>query len=265
MNNPLQAQINDCLVNVISFICKNPLIYVSESDVHQLVVHELMKIPVLNPANELHNTECPIGNSVGKPSKVKYKTMLLHKEYGHTSSAYSRSDFVILNKSDVEQIDDPINLKRKKAWLVPDYIFEFGTEKSAGSVNTFKQHLNNDLKKTATAKVQGYLFHIHRNYFISTGGKKVKNTEKFEKYSDAIKEEIAEFKMQHPCKGSQFPKIIVIKISIGGIGRDITKEGKVQMLKDPYKNPKCRFTGIADKNIVSELQLLIFNNEPNNP
>lgn len=252
--NSLQSQINDHLVNILTFICKNPLIFNSESDVHELVMRELMNIPKLNPNETLFDTSCSIGKNIkGKQSKINYKTMLMHKEYGHATSAFSRSDIVILNPSDVKGIDDPINLRRDNKWLIPDYVFEFGTEKSAGSVSVLKKHIKNDIKKVANATKQGYLIHIHRNYYKSSGGRKLKNIEKFEKYSEAILDEINLINKNN----NKLPKIIVIKINIGGKGRDIRKEGKVRILRDPYNNPNCKLTGINAKNICSELQSLI--------
>lgn len=122
-----------------------------------------MRIDELNPDKYLYETGCTIGMSSKGESSEKYKTMLLHKEYGHANHSWARSDIVILNSSDIKNIDDPINLKQGDEWLTPEYIFEFGTEKSATSVTTFFEHLKNDFKKIVEASKQGYLIHIHRH------------------------------------------------------------------------------------------------------
>jgi len=136
----MDEKINEVLSDILNYICKNPLIFVSETDIHSLVMEELMKIPELK-SSRLYPTNSTIGlNKQGKPSKIKYKTMAVHKEYGHHDIPNARSDIVILNPQEIVKINDPLNLKVNKKWIVPDYIFEFGTEKAAGSEGIFKEN-----------------------------------------------------------------------------------------------------------------------------
>jgi hypothetical protein len=252
INNP---KINEHLVKALTFICKNPLIFVSETDIHQLVMRELMTIDELNPDKILYETDCTIGSSYKGISPQKYKTMLIHKEYGHASLRYSRSDIVILNSSDVKDIDDPINLKSKGEWLTPDYIFEFGTEKSANSVEDFAKHLKNDLCKVAEASEQGYLIHIQRNYQKLGGKTHEKNIDKFDSYVKKYNNVLNDCKINCPYGISISKiKIVFIVIDIGGDGREV--RGKVRLLKNPFSSD-CKLYPINLKNISKELSLLL--------
>jgi len=186
-------------------------------------MNELTKIDVLNPMLKLYKTGCTIG---GK-SKDKYKTMLMHKEYGHRCLAYSRSDIVILNEKDIELIDDPIDLKYNKEWLIPDYIFEFGTEKSASRADDFEKHLKNDFKKIAYARKRGYLIHIHRNYIKSTSktGRGKKNKLKLDDYLDVYNKVIS-------CIPKSIQKKLrIIIVNIGSDSKNL--HSKITLFKNP--------------------------------
>jgi len=255
MFNSLHLQINFHLVKSLTFICKNPSIFVSETDVHQLVMRELMNINELNPDKTLYDTSCTIGiSNKGKVSKKKYQTMLMHKEYGHADSRFSRSDIVILNPLDINLIDDPINLKQGKKWLIPDYIFEFGTEKSAGGARDFEAHFKSDLEKVAKAKKQGFVIHIQRNYYKRKSGKPA-NDKKYRGYLNSLMKQINLFK-GHPTYSGKNPKIIFIILDLGGKGRGVRV--KTRILKDPFHTTYCKLTGITKENISSELKSLIF-------
>jgi len=254
--NKLTDQINKRLADVLTRICKNPCLFVSESDIHLLVARELMKIPRFNPEKRLHSTNCTIGiNQFGVVSKTKYKTMLIHKEYGHKNFPNARSDLVILSKKSVNQINDPISLKEGKTWLQPEYIFEFGTEKAASTKTTFEKHLENDLFKLAEAKECGYLIHIHRNYQRSVGVRKTKNIEKYESYLEGYSKKYFDFAI-HPNFDFEKIKIIIIIIDIGGSGRNIWS--KYRILKDPYcKNNHLSYNKIEINTIYNSISDLL--------
>ena len=173
MNNDIAEAIAD----VVGLICMNPLVHVSETDIHALFIHRLFEIKGLSPFRKVNrlDTACTIGlNRSGVVSQNKYSTMLVHKEYGHNDKAWARSDVVIFNPGDVPAITDPINLKTQaKRYLTPDYVFEFGTEKSGSSIKTLKKHLKQDLEKTGIANKRGYVINIHRNFTSSIRGKKL--------------------------------------------------------------------------------------------
>ena len=206
-------KIDEILSDILDYICKNPLIFVSETDIHSLVMVELMKIPELK-YTQLYPTNSTIGLSKqGKPSNTKYKTMAVHKEYGHHDIPRARSDIVILDPQEIAKIDDPPNLKVNKKWIEPDYIFEFGTEKAAGSESDFKDHLNNDIEKIKKSKKKGYVIHIQRNICKSRGVVLSKNKAKYEGYLNVIKQSI---------KGIDPKlKVLVIIVEIGNEGRGI--------------------------------------------
>jgi hypothetical protein len=245
-NKKLTADINKRLAEVIARICNNPCIYVSESDVQLLVARELMKIPRFNPDKRLYSTNCTIGKQNQKKTEsiARYKTMLMHREYGHGCISKARSDLVILSKDSLSKITDPISLKNGNQWLKPDYIFEFGTEKSASSETTFKKHLKNDLKKVAEAAECGYLIHIHRNYQRSIGKKMIKNKEKYDRYLEVLGEVIDGFLNSKSWHDFTNIKILLIVIDIGGDGRVV--KSKIRMLIQPYsRTTNLQYTNIS--------------------
>jgi len=229
------------LTLIITKLLKNPLMFVSESDVHKFVMWELMKIKALGPDN-LVNTKCTIGKYKDKkpPSKDKYKTTLIHSEYGHEDIDYARSDIVILNENDVKEITNPLDLKIGNKWIQPDYIFEFGTEKSAGSKDDFKKHIKKDLKKISNSKVKGYLIHIQRNYVKSKDGRLELNKKKFDNY---LTEYINVIKKKRYIN----IKVLVAIVDIGNEDRIV--RGKVRLLKDPFGNP---YFDPIDQNDIEE-------------
>lgn len=190
----LTIKIDKTLAKILTYICRNPLVFVSETDVHTLVAEALMGISGLG-SKELYETSVSVGsNQKGKASNNMYRTMRVHKEYGHGKASQetendvkpgSRSDLVIFSVEQVKSIDDPLNLKSKVKWIEPDYILEFGTEKSAGSIDVFKKHLENDIKKSLKSQVKGYVIHIQRNLCQSPNpdGRLKKNRDKFMDYA----------------------------------------------------------------------------------
>lgn len=239
----LTNEIEKRLCDVLEFICKKPLIFVSEVDVQSLVTRELMKIPELNP-EKLYPTNCSIGlNKLGRPSDEKYGTMMVHREYGRADIPKARSDIVILNPKDIEDIIEPLDLKKgkdKSDWILPDYIFEFGTEKSANGKDVFREHLKGDIKKVNESKVKGYVIHIQRNLC-----KKYKsaNKDKFEGYLEVVK---AEKKRANPNV-----RILVFIVNMGNEGRIISKEGKIKLFKDG------RFVGVNQKYLNEEIRKIL--------
>ena len=85
-----KSDINQAITSVCIQIIKEPLIYFSEADIQQLLVEELRKINSISK---------PYLTSVrkGKNSKGKYKTSLIHREYGGGNR--TRIDIVIFDPS----------------------------------------------------------------------------------------------------------------------------------------------------------------------
>lgn len=225
----MDKEITEHLTKIITKLLKNPLMFVSELDVHKFIMWELIKIPELSPEN-LVETNCTIGkNKKKEPSSTKgYKTTLIHSEYGNQNKKKERSDIVILNEKDVKKIDNPLDLKIGDDWIQPDYLLEFGTEKSAGSKDDFVKHIKKDLKKISNSKVKGYLIHIQRNYVKSKGSRLELNKKKFDDY-------LTEY--FNVIKKKRFININVL-VAIVDIGNDSRiVRGKVRLLKDPFGNP----------------------------
>jgi len=242
----LTDEINKAIVNTVDHICKNPLIFVSETDIHYFAMRELMKIPCLKP-EKLYPTNCTIGlNNKGRPSPQKYKTVAIHKEYGHKDLPRARSDIVILNPKDISKINGPLNLKSNGRWLVPEYIIEFGTEKSAKGSKDFMKHLNNDIKKAKKSKKRGYVIHIQRNLCKSKGKKLANNRSKYEGYSNVIKKA---FERTNHCI-----RLIVLIVNIGNRKRAIYKEGKIKIFKNG------QFKAINQNSIKHEINYILTKN-----
>jgi len=219
----LQSEITEKLVDVLTFVCENPLVFVSETDIHSIVFSELMNIKELHYKEGLQETQCTIGkNNVGVPSDRMYKTMLIHKEYGHHNINYARSDIAIFSPESVSEIKDPLNLrkvKNKSGYLSPDFIIEFGTEKAANSAEVFQNHLTKDIEKLKNSKKQGFLIHIQRNCI--TDANKKKNKEKYEEYSKIFNQKYSEV-----CDANLPIKMLYILLEVGNAKRTIFKEGK---------------------------------------
>ena len=211
--------INDCIVSTLEFILRNPAAFFSEADIQAIFYHNLSQ---LSPFDQLFDTGCTIGSKGKNISKKTYKTFLIHREYGLNikNRPKSRADIVILNKDDISKIKDPINLKTEdNGYLEPDYIFEFGTDKSASSSSKLSEHLNNDLNKLKKAKIMGYLIHIQRNYL--KGNEYQSNKDKHKEYAERLISKWQENKNNI--------KLLYFKVDIGGEERQIFKQGKIKM------------------------------------
>ena len=218
------------IAKVVYFVCRNPLIFVSETDIHTLMMKALMEIKCIDPFKTTYKTKVTIGkNNRGKVSENMYRTMLVHREYGHRNKPRSRSDIVIFDEQDVESIDDPINLKNDKEYLTPKYIFEFGTDKSAGSDKVYKKHLEGDFEKLSECKDhgRGFLIHIHRNYTRSGPGTGnfMNNEKKFKRYENITAE------VWNKWSKNKKLKVLVFFVQIGV--PDYYTPSKIQMF-NPY-------------------------------
>lgn len=173
--------------------------------------------------------------------------MLIHSEYGHHNIDNARSDIVIFDPEDVKSITDPLNLKMgktKKDYLQPDFIFEFGTEKSTGSDIKFTEHLKNDIKKLNNAKVQGYLIHFQRNIYGKEN--KEKNKEKIYNYEERVNE-INGILLNNKSN----IKILIFIINIGNKNNKFFKEGKIKIYKDG------KFEAVNRNKIKEEIEKLL--------
>jgi|ETNmetMinimDraft_13_1059891.scaffolds.fasta_scaffold54670_1 uncharacterized protein YlzI (FlbEa/FlbD family) len=258
------------IAKVVSLVCKNPSIFVSETDIHALMMTALMSISHLNPFKEgnLKYTGVRRGGA-----KEVYETMLIHKEYGHNIKSWARSDIVIFDEEQIKNIDDPINLKNGKKYLKPKYIFEFGTDKSGG-VNGYMKHLYGDFIKLFECQDEGdgFLIHIHRfeiknNDKVEEINKKIKEYgKKTSKIWDAVKgrkePEMEGNKVTWDSEKSEgYPnwedtdknkpefrfKVLVFFVKIGGPSTG--QGGKVKMFNPGHKNDSDVLIGVSQENM----------------
>ncbi len=216
-------QIKEKVASVLDHILKNPAVFFNEGDIQALFYRELRQIKELD---RLYETGCTLGISQNMViSQQCYKTYLIHREYGVRGFPNARTDLVIFNENDIKSITHPLDLKKEdNSYLKPDYIFEFGTEKSAGSATNFKDHIENDLKKLETAAKRGFLIHIQRNYLLR--GSSPANKDKYEKYTDILVKELIQIN-QKPVSNKIIP--LIFKVDIGNPGKRIARQGKIQM------------------------------------
>ena len=221
------------IAELVSYVCNNPAIYFSETDIHVLMMKALMEIGCLK---RRYNTKCTIGrNYKGKASEYKYKTMLVHKEYGCNTGKRERSDIVIFDEQGVNSIDDPINLKNGKKYLTPEYVFEFGTEKSASAIKNYEKHLKGDLKKLSKIENKGFLIHIQR-----TNVKASTETERFKKNRKRIQDYVnstVKIWGNERKKLKDKVEVLIFFVDIGGERRTVRE--KVRMFNPYPKNNKA--------------------------
>lgn len=236
------------IAETLAYLLQNPSVFFSEADVQCIFYHRLLENPELG-LKELYDTGCSIGRNLkNEPSKTKYKTTLMHREYGLFGHPNARVDLAILNPSDIETIIDPINLraeyyneeksKKEFRYLGPDYIFEFGTDKSAGSDKSLDEHVDNDLKKLSEAKKMGFLIHIQRNFL--KGPDSDRNKQKHINYAQKIQREKPDN-----------VKLLYFMVDVGGERRGIYKKGKVKYAMGG------ELKGINNEKLVTEIKKLL--------
>ena len=139
-------------------IIQEPCSYFSEADIQQMLVERLRKTKHIK-------NNYPTDIERGKGSEGKYKTSLLHREYGGGDG--TRIDIVVFDPADVSKINNVNLRKTKTTYLKPAYAFELGTEKTTN----IRTHVQNDLKKLRRrTKETGYLIHFYKDSTKSIAG-----------------------------------------------------------------------------------------------
>ena len=238
-----EEEIYGKIAKVVHLICNNPAVYFSEMDVHVLMLKALMDIDCFDPFAKrkkgLKKTSRSIGVDKNKKeeSPDMYRTMLIHKEYGHRNKPRAKSDIVIFDEQGVNSIDDPINLKNGKKYLTPEYVFEFGTEKSASAIKNYEKHLKGDLKKLSKIENKGFLIHIQR-----TNVKASTETERFKKNRKRIQDYVnstVKIWGNERKKLKDKVEVLIFFVDIGGERRTVRE--KVRMFNPyPKHNPKSK-------------------------
>jgi len=272
----LNEDINKKIAEVVHLICNNPAIYFSEADIHVLMMRALMEIPSLNPFEKgeekngtfkkgwetkekgggLYPTSKSIGqNSDEGMSQTPYKTMLVHREYGHEDHSRAKSDIVIFDE-EVEFIDDPLKLKAGGKYLTPRYIFEFGTENvSGGDGKKYTEHIQNDLQKLSECKEEGRGFLIHIDKMEREEATKTKD-----KYKKEFEEVWKTWETATSVKISDKIKMLVFFVEIGVSTRIIPS--KVEMF-NPYSKNDCYWVKVSLKHIEVIIKEFLSKEKPN--
>ena len=220
----LKSEIEKAITEFCVTVVQNPMIYFSEADLQQLLVERLRGIEKLG---SLFDTLVPCGMD----SKSKYKTSLVHREYGIENEKRKRMDIVVFDENQVAQIDHS-NLTVGSNYITPRFGFELGTEKS----NETLKHFQGDIEKLAACN-HGYLIHIYTDPTESPMG-----TPKHEKTEGRLDREFrAVF-----TKNDSIENITVIAILLRPYKRQVKTRGKFQLFDgDIWKN-----VNIGDENKI---------------
>jgi len=164
-NSISKRAIDMAIADVCVQLIQEPLAYFSEADIQALLFERLRQIKHLA---QLYPTAVPRG----KAAKERYRTSLVHREYG--GGGRTRIDIVVLDPADVATIFDVQLRAPGKRYLQPAYAIELGTEKTVNA----KQHLGNDLKKLAHCVKKdgvGYVVHIYKDTTMAPSGTPSRN------------------------------------------------------------------------------------------
>jgi hypothetical protein len=162
---PTKQQVDEAIAQVCADIIQEPLLYFSEADFQQLLTEGIKTITELKGLVDT-------GVRRGKNSRGRYRTSLVHREYGAGDN--QRIDIVVFDQDDVSDIIRTNLDKGIQDYLKPRFAFELGTEKTSNVCS----HMGEDLAKVSKAEECGYVIHIYRDTTKSTSPGRRENTEK---------------------------------------------------------------------------------------
>jgi hypothetical protein len=140
-------RVNGVIAQFCHDVVSEPLCFFSEADLQGMLFTKLtMEFP----------EQIETSYARGPDSKGKYRTGLVHREYG--AGGGRRIDISMFDPNDVSRIDEP-NLKIAGKYIKPRFAIELGTEKSLDTAG----HISRDLAKLANATERGYLLHFFRD------------------------------------------------------------------------------------------------------
>ena len=145
--NAYLKRVNAVIASFCQDVVAEPLCFFSEADLQGIL---FAKLSMVFP--EQIETSC----SRGQDSKGKYKTGLVHREYG--AGGGRRIDISVFDPKDVTRIDEA-TLKIAGKYIKPRFAIELGTEKSSDTAD----HISRDLTKLSKATERGYLIHFFRD------------------------------------------------------------------------------------------------------
>ena len=218
-------EIDDAIVEACVQIIKEPCSYFSEADIQQMLVERLRKTKHIK-------SNYPTDIERGKGSTDKYKTSLLHREYGGGDG--TRIDVVVFDPADVRKINN-VHLKDGTQYLKPAYAFELGTEKTKDIFD----HIQRDLKKLKSSKGTGYLIHIYKDSTKSRTG-----TETRDRTEENIDRRFKQAFLRNP-QGNSNVKILAILLRAyrnqkNFRGKCEIFDGKKWVKKNVSKNKELR-------------------------
>lgn len=141
------SRMNEVIAEFCEEVVLEPLCYFSEADLQGILFQKLTRA---FPA------KVETSYSRGPNSKGKYRTGLVHREYGATGRR--RTDISVFSPDDMAVVDSP-RLMVRGHYIVPRFAVELGTEKTVDTI----AHITNDLKKLSRAKECGYLVHFFKD------------------------------------------------------------------------------------------------------
>lgn len=169
--------INNAVVDFCMEVIKNPLIHFNESDLHLLLIEFLYKAN-----SSLENIYYDTNLLSYKNTSTKYKTRLVHREYG--AGERRAYDIVILRPEDIQRINNPnLTYKEKNDYLEPLFAFELGTEKIGLEYEEYEKHITSDLNKLERCIDTGYVIHIVRD---TNRRKHMRKKEKIKMFTETI-------------------------------------------------------------------------------
>jgi len=140
-------RMNSIIASFCHDVVAEPLCFFSEADLQCMLFARLLK-----EFPEQVETSC----LRGPDSKKKYKTGLVHREYG--AGGRRRIDVSVFDPEDVACINEA-GLKIDGKYIKPRFAIELGTEKSLDATG----HIKKDIAKLTTAKERGYVIHFFRD------------------------------------------------------------------------------------------------------
>lgn len=148
-------KVDKAVIDFCMEVIEHPLVYFSEWDLHFLLSDKLKK-----NVKELQN-KYPTDYPRCKGSKNRYKTQLLHREYGVKGGG--RMDICIFSKEQIAEINHWNLTKNKRdGYIKPLFGFELGSEKTRK-----KDHMIKDLEELEGNCSNGYIIYFFKDITIA--------------------------------------------------------------------------------------------------
>lgn len=160
-------RMNQAIADFCAEVVSEPLCYFSEADLQGILFARLV---------QAFPAQVETSFSRGPDAKGKYRTGMVHREYGATTGR--RTDISVFATEDLAAVDGPA-LKVQGQYMKPRFAVELGTEKTTNTA----AHIASDLDKLSRARERGYLIHFFRDVTRADPGTplRAKTEEKLER------------------------------------------------------------------------------------